>query len=148
MVIPPPALTAFCVVALICSNWFLPEMRFQFFGQISLSFLIVGFGIGIVLFSIRKFYQAETTVLPQEMDRSTALVTDGIFRVSRNPMYLGMAAIIAGVGLGLGTWFTFLVLAFFVFLITKFQIKPEEEALTKIFGEEFENYKNNVRRWI
>ncbi len=63
-------------------------------------------------------------------------------------MYLGMAAIIAGVGVGLGTWFTFLILPLFVFLITKFQFIPEEEALAKIFGEEFEDYKNKVRRWI
>ncbi len=123
-------------------------MRFQFFGQTLIALSLVGFGVSIILFSIRKFYQAETTVLPQEMDHSTALVTGGIFRVSRNPMYLGMAAIIAGVGVGLGTWFTFLILPFFVFLITKFQIKPEEEALAKIFGEEFEDYKNKVRRWI
>ena len=100
------------------------------------------------LTAIRRFYQFDTTVLPQELDRSSALVTSGILKISRNPMYLGMAAVIAGVGIGIGTWIMLPILGLFVFWITEYQIKPEERSLVKIFGSEFEDYKSKVRRWI
>ena len=63
-------------------------------------------------------------------------------------MYLGMAAIIAGSGLALGTWATLPFLALFVWVITAYQIIPEERALKKLFGDGFETYKAQVRRWI
>ena len=100
------------------------------------------------MIAIRRFYEVDTTVMPDEMDRSSALVTSGIFGISRNPMYLGMAAVITGVGIGLGTWVTLAVSGLFVFWITENQIKPEERALAKIFGSEFKDYKSKVRRWI
>lgn len=102
----------------------------------------------LVLIAIRGFYQVKTTVLPQEMDRSSSLVTGGVYQISRNPIYLGMAAIIAGSGLALGTWATLPVLALFVWVITAYQIIPEERALKKLFGDGFETYKAQVRRWI
>ena len=105
-------------------------------------------GVVIAMIAIRRFYEADTTVMPDEMERSSSLVTGGIFGFSRNPMYLGMAAVITGVGFGLGTWITLAVLGLFVYWITENQIKPEERALVKIFGSEFEDYKKSVRRWI
>ena len=63
-------------------------------------------------------------------------------------MYLGMAAVVAGVGVGLGTWVVLPILGLFVIWITEKQIKPEEKALIRIFGREFEEYKTKVRRWI
>ncbi|HAG72833.1 MAG TPA: hypothetical protein DCL66_11585 [Gammaproteobacteria bacterium] len=63
-------------------------------------------------------------------------------------MYLGMATVIAGVGVGLGVWVMLPILGLFVFWITENQIKLEEHALVKIFGSEFEDYKSKVRRWI
>ncbi len=105
-------------------------------------------GLALVLFDIRGFYRVKTTFLPQEMEHSSTLVTGGVYQISRNPMYLGMAAIIAGPGLALGAWATLPVLAVFVWVITTYQIIPEEQALTKSFGDEFVNYKAQVRRWI
>ena len=82
------------------------------------------------------------------LEEARDLVTGGIFKISRNPMYLGMAAVIAGVGIGIGTWVALAILGFFVFWITEYQIKAEERALVNIFGSEFENYRSKVRRWI
>ncbi len=129
-------------------RWLLPSLAFEFPGQTHISIILVVIGVAIAMIAIRRFYEVDTTVMPDEMDRSSALVTSGIFGISRNPMYLGMAAVITGVGIGLGTWVTLAVLGLFVFWITEKQIKPEERALVKIFGSEFEDYKGKVRRWI
>jgi protein-S-isoprenylcysteine O-methyltransferase Ste14 len=146
--VSPPALTCLCLLGLVLFWWILPDLTFKFFGQIFVSIILVVVGIAIVLIAIRRFYEVDTTVLPDEMDSSSALVIGGIFKISRNPMYLGMAAVIAGFGVGLGTWVTLPILGLFVFWITENQIKPEEHALIKIFGSEFEDYKSKVRRWI
>ena len=146
--VPPPALTLLCLFGLVLSRWILSGLTFKFSGQIFVSIILVVVGIAIGLIAIRRFYQVDTTVLPDEMDSSSALVTGGIFKISRNPMYLGMATVIAGVGLGPGTWVMLPILGLFVFWISENQIKAEEHALVKIFGSEFEDYKSKVRRWI
>ena len=148
MRISPPALTLLCLCGILLISWALPELKLKFFGQIYVAIFLVVVGVVVGLTAIRRFYQFDTTVLPQEMDRSSALVTSGILKISRNPMYLGMAAVIAGVGIGIGTWVMVLILGLFVFWITEYQIKPEERSLVKIFGSEFEDYKSKVRRWI
>ena len=148
MRISPPALTLLCLSGILIIGWAFPELNLKFSGQIYLAIFLVVFGAVVGLVAIRRFYKVDTTVLPQEMDRSSALVTDGIFKISRNPMYLGMAAVIAGVGIGIGTWVALAILGIFVFWITEYQIKAEERALVNIFGSEFENYRSKVRRWI
>ena len=146
--VPPPALTLLCLFGLVLCRWILSGLTFKFSGQIFVSIILVVVGIAIGLIAIRRFYQVDTTVLPDEMDSSSVLVTGGIFKISRNPMYLGMSTIIAGVGVGLGTWVMLPILGLFVFWISENQIKAEEHALVKIFGSEFEDYKSKVRRWI
>jgi|TARA_B100001094_G_scaffold13272_1_gene11643 protein-S-isoprenylcysteine O-methyltransferase Ste14 len=146
--VPPPALTLLCLFGLVLFRWILSGLTFKFSGQVFVSIILVVVGIAIGLIAIRRFYQVDTTVLPDEMDSSSVLVTGGIFKISRNPMYLGMATVITGVGVGLGTWVMLPILGLFVFWITENQIKPEEHALVKIFGKEFEDYKSKVRRWI
>ena len=146
--VPPPALTLLCLFGLVLFRWILSGLTFKFSGQVFVSIILVVVGIAIGLIAIRRFYQVDTTVLPDEMDSSSALVTGGIFKISRNPMYLGMATVITGVGVGLGTLVMLPILGLFVFWITENQIKPEEHALVKIFGSKFEDYKSKVRRWI
>ena len=142
----PPALTLLCLFVIGALDRTFPGLKLQFPGQFVIASLL---GLaGLVLIAIRGFYQVKTTVLPQEMDRSSSLVTRGVYQISRNPIYLGMAAIIAGPGLALGTWATLPVLALFVWVITAYQIIPEERALKKLFGDGFETYKAQVRRWV
>ena len=148
MRIPPPALTLLCLFLIGALDRTFPGLKLQFPGQFVIASLLGLAGLVLVLIAIRGFYQVKTTVLPQEMDRSSSLVTGGVYQISRNPMYLGMAAIIAGPGLALGTWATLPVLALFVWVITAYQIIPEERALKKFFGDGFETYKAQVRRWI
>jgi protein-S-isoprenylcysteine O-methyltransferase Ste14 len=148
MRISPPVLTLLCLFVIGALDGVFPSQMLQFPGQIVIASAIGLAGLVLVLIAIRGFYRVETTVLPQEMERSSTLVTGGVYQISRNPMYLGMAAIIAGPGLALGAWATLPVLAVFVWVITTYQIIPEERALRKSFGDEFESYHAKVRRWI
>ncbi|TMN79719.1 MULTISPECIES: isoprenylcysteine carboxylmethyltransferase family protein [unclassified Pseudoalteromonas] len=95
-----------------------------------------------------SFKLAKTTVNPSKPEQASKLVTSGIYRISRNPMYLGFAFILAGWGVWLSSVWAMLGVVGFIGYLTLFQILPEERALTKLFGEEFTTYKARVRRWL
>ena len=95
-----------------------------------------------------SFKLAKTTVNPNKPEQASKLVTSGIYRISRNPMYLGFAFILAGWGVWLSSVWAMLGVVGFIGYLTLFQILPEERALTKLFGEEFTAYKARVRRWL
>lgn len=126
----------------------LPFLSIRIPGQSILGGLLILAGIAVAVVAVRGFFQAETTIRPDEVDKASTLVTSGLYRFTRNPMYLGLALLIAGIGLGLGTMFVPIVLAVFVWVITTKQIIPEERALENIFGQDYVSYKNDVRRWI
>jgi protein-S-isoprenylcysteine O-methyltransferase Ste14 len=114
---------------------------FTYFG-----ILIIGFGFVLALWSRSLFLKNATTLQPSE--EPTALVTSGPFRISRNPIYLGMASILFGVAVVLGTLVAFAFPVIFVTLIEFFIIPGEERKMEKIFGEPYRVYKKRVRRWI
>jgi protein-S-isoprenylcysteine O-methyltransferase Ste14 len=109
-------------------------------------FLIMGFGLVLVLKSRSLFLKNATTLQPSE--EPTVLVTSGPFRISRNPIYLGMASILLGVAVVQGTLVALAFPIIFVTLIEFFIIPGEERMLEKIFGERYRVYKKSVRRWI
>jgi protein-S-isoprenylcysteine O-methyltransferase Ste14 len=89
---------------------------------------------------------AQTTIKPYET--SSALVTGGPYRFSRNPIYLGMVLFLVGLNLGLGSWSPLLAIPAFAFIIERRFIRAEEAALLRRFGDEYETYRRRVRRWI
>lgn len=103
-------------------------------------------GIAITVGAARSFADAGTPLRPFE--ESKALVTDGLFRVSRNPMYLGMITTLIGVAILLGTVAPFLPLPIFFFILQHCFVKPEEEFLERQFGEPYREYRSRVRRWM
>jgi protein-S-isoprenylcysteine O-methyltransferase Ste14 len=105
-------------------------------------------GVGAVLNGVtsRQFDRRATTVKP--FQRSEALLTDGAFRWSRNPMYLGMLLVLLGAGVLLGTAPPLVVPPLFVWAVTRRFIGPEERMLEERFGREFDEYRRRVRRWI
>jgi protein-S-isoprenylcysteine O-methyltransferase Ste14 len=109
-------------------------------------FLIIGVGFILALWSRSLFLRNSTTLQPSE--EPTSLVTSGPFRISRNPIYLGMAAILLGVAVLQGTLVTLAFPVIFVTLIEFFIIPGEERKLEKIFGEPYRDYKKSVRRWL
>ncbi len=108
--------------------------------------LIIGIGVVLALWSRSLFLENATTLQPSE--DPTALVTSGPFRISRNPIYLGMAAILLGVAVFQGTLVTLAFPVLFIMLIEFFIIPGEERNLEKIFGDPYRDYKKRVRRWI
>lgn len=98
---------------------------------------------GVIAFSKHK-----TTVNPFTPEDSSSLVSSGIYRYTRNPMYLGFLLLLAGWGVLLSNLFALTLLPAFIAYMNRFQIQPEERALQQHFGAEFRAYKQRVKRWI
>jgi protein-S-isoprenylcysteine O-methyltransferase Ste14 len=109
-------------------------------------FLIIGIGLVLTLWSRSLFLKKATTLQPSE--EPTVLVVSGPFRLSRNPIYLGMGSILLGVVVVQGTLVALAFPVIFVVLIEFFIIPGEERILEKKFGEPYREYKKSVRRWI
>lgn len=107
-------------------------------------------GIGAILLTlaVSAFVRAKTTVNPLEPGSAEKLVTSGLFRFSRNPMYLGMLLVLTGWVILLGAWSAMLAPALFIWIMTVLQIKPEERSLQLKFGDHFSEYRTRTRRWI
>jgi protein-S-isoprenylcysteine O-methyltransferase Ste14 len=105
---------------------------------------VVGFGLNLV--GDRAFKRCKTTVKPFE--ESTTLVTSGVFRMSRNPMYFGSGLILSGIAILMGSLTPYGVIIIFMILIDNVFIKAEELMLEEKFGQAWLEYKRKVRRWI
>jgi len=105
-------------------------------------------GLVTCTLGVVEFKRAKTTVNPTKPQSSSSLVTSGVYRLTRNPMYLGFLLMLAGWAAVTANMVAFLVLPAFVVYMNHFQIKPEERALMSIFGDEFRTYSSRVRRWI
>jgi len=103
-------------------------------------------GITITAIAAHAFARAGTPIIPFEP--STALVAGGLYRVTRNPMYLGLVVILLGAGVLFGTVSPFLTIPVFVWIIQKMFIEAEERFLEEIFGAQYLAYKSKVRRWL
>ena len=102
--------------------------------------------LGLILWAAILFLRARTGIVP--FSPATALVTRGPYRVTRNPMYLGMAGVLLGAGILMGSLGPFAVIPAFMALIADHFIKPEEELLEGNFGAAYLAYKAKVRRWL
>ena len=146
--VPPPILLLLSGVVM----WFVArsEFAYPFSLPYSLVFAIVLAAIGamVSVSAIKKFRAADTTVNPLKPDTASSLVHTGIFSVSRNPMYVGLLFFLSGWAVWLGSLSNVVVLLAFVLFITELQIKPEEVALKKLFGQGYIEYCQRVRRWF
>ena len=103
--------------------------------------------MGFDLLGLLAFFRRGTTINPLRPAKASALVTGGIYRITRNPMYVGMAFLLAGWAVWLGALWPFLGPVLFVAYLTRFQILPEERILRGKFAE-FDAYATRVRRWL
>lgn len=146
--IPPP------LVALLSAAgmWSIAQHTFPYFLSPAMRWSLVAIyallGTAFSLGGVLAFRRGKTTIHPMHPENSSALVTYGIYRLTRNPMYCGMAALLLAWAAYLQSPLSVAGVAAFVLYITQFQIKPEERVLEKLFGEEFRRYASQVRRWL
>ncbi len=144
--IPPPIVTFICGISIYFSKNFFSQFFSYNNNTISLFLLILG--LLVFISAVKSFRTHKTTVNPLEPRKASSLVTTGIFKFSRNPMYLGMLIILLSISFKFNLIGGIIISLFFYFFITKFQIIPEEVAMNELFGNEFVNYEKKTRRWI
>lgn len=142
----PPVYLLMAIVVAIVLHLVLPIGRFIPTPFNLLGILFVLLGIGMLLWSSNRFSKADTTIIPFE--ESSKLVQSGLFGYSRNPIYLGMATLLTGVAVVLGSVLPFVLVPLFMWLIQHNFIVHEEAMLEETFGEEYRQYKKKVRRWL
>jgi protein-S-isoprenylcysteine O-methyltransferase Ste14 len=146
--IPPPAVG----LGIGGLMWYLAslavplEVPFGVRVGLALALLVVGAAIAIA--GVVSFRRAKTTVNPLQPEKASSLVSSGMFQVTRNPMYLGMAIVLLGWAGYLASWPALLGVPIFVLYINRFQIAPEERVMASLFGADYAAYKEKVRRWI
>jgi len=141
--------TVWLLVALVAAavlHFLLPEPRvippwWNLLGVVPLSL-----GVAINLVADRAFHRAGTPVRPFE--ESTVLVTSGVFRVTRNPMYLGFVLIVLGVAVLMRSLLSFAVVPVLAVLLDRMYIAVEERMLAARFGNDWQEYRRRVRRWV
>ena len=144
--VPPPIVTFICGLTIYFSKSFFNEF-FSYSNNIISLFLLI-LGLLVFLSAVKSFRRQKTTVNPLEPRQASSLVTSGIFKFSRNPMYLGMLIILLSLSCKFNLIGGMIISLFFYIFITKFQIIPEEAAMNELFGNEFIDYSNKTRRWI
>jgi protein-S-isoprenylcysteine O-methyltransferase Ste14 len=147
--IPPVLLTGFVVVMMFVTSYLLPQFSYSLANRIPVAIIVAVFGVAIAGAGVIAFRRLQTTVNPTKPDTASNLAIEGIYRRTRNPMYLGILLFLLACSIFLGNFLVLVVYpAAFVLYINKFQIKPEEDALLLIFGDEYKSYLDRVRRWL
>jgi protein-S-isoprenylcysteine O-methyltransferase Ste14 len=146
--VPPPIVTVLLALAMWAANRLVPGVSAAGAprtvvagGLFALAFLVAWSGI-------RTFARGRTSFDPHHPEKASALVTGGIFRMTRNPMYLSMALALLGWAVRLGRPWLVLGPVGFVLYLNRFQIRPEERALAEKFGPAYEDYRRCTRRWL
>ncbi len=146
--IPPLALLAICAFCMFLTNQLYTGLNLSYsFNLIALlifSLIGIAFALaGVVTFKIHK-----TTVNPINTENVSTLVNSGIYKHTRNPMYVGMLCFLIGYVVYLANPLNVVFVVLFVLYLNKYQIIPEEVFLEKLFGNDFTAYKRVVRRWL
>lgn len=146
--IPPPALAFLIGLAMWGLSLGTTPLDVPASIRLSCALAIAVIGAGIALAGVLSFRRAKTTINPTRPQKASSLVCSGIYGITRNPMYVGLLLVLVGWSVYLAAPWALLGVAGFVFYIERFQIQPEERALAALFGAEFADYKERVRRWL
>jgi len=142
----PPTYLLLSIVVMFCLHFLSPILVLIPFPWNFLGVVPLAVGIALNVRCSSLFEKAGTTIKPFE--QSSQLLTEGPYRVSRHPMYLGMAVVLVGIAIVLGSVAPFLVIPCFMWVITRRFIRAEERALEEKFGPAYVVYKAHTRRWI
>jgi len=142
----PPIWLVFAIVSMAALDRWLPLAQLTPSFSSGFAWLLLLPGLAITLFAGNGFRRAKTGIVP--FSRSTTLVTGGIYRYTRNPMYLGMVVFLAGLALKLGSVGAWIPIPVFIAIVQWQFIVNEEVFLTAIYGDTYRAYQEKVRRWL
>ena len=144
--IVPPVWLILSILSMYLLDRFLPIGVFSGFFVWGFASAFILAGLMLNIYSAGLFKKADTPLIP--FHKSTSLVITGPFKVTRNPMYLGMVLLLVGIAIALGSLLPFLVVAVFIVIIQTQFIVGEERFMETLFGESYIDYKKRVRRWL
>jgi protein-S-isoprenylcysteine O-methyltransferase Ste14 len=146
--VPPVAVFVICAAGMWIATHKVPAADFELPYAVFVAIALLFVGLGVAVSGLAGFRRQQTTVNPTKPEAASAIVSRGVFRITRNPMYLGLVTCLLAWGMYLQNAAALLWIAVFVAYMTRFQIKPEERALLQKFGSEYANYRSRVRRWL
>jgi protein-S-isoprenylcysteine O-methyltransferase Ste14 len=146
--IPPPALAAAIAGAMWATSRLAPLIQIPGALRLGTAAAVLLVGIGFSVGGVLAFRRARTTLNPTKPEQASSLVRSGVYRVTRNPMYVGLLCVLVAWAVFLSSAWALLGPLLFGLYIGRFQIAPEERALAKLFGSEFADYQAKVRRWL
>ncbi|MBK7972975.1 MAG: isoprenylcysteine carboxylmethyltransferase family protein [Deltaproteobacteria bacterium] len=146
--VPPVAVTGLSALAMWSVAQLAPGLGLPIPARGPFALALAIAGAAIAAAGVAAFRSAHTTVNPTTPDASAAVVDSGIYARSRNPMYVAFGLMLAGWAAYLGNGLSLALLPAFVLYLSRFQIAPEERALTAKFGERYLDYTRRVRRWL
>jgi len=145
----PPDLVAIVVAAMM---WLVsrvtPSLDVPSAYRVPVAVVLLASAVAFIGAARVELAKAGTTFSPIAPDRSTRLVTGGVYRLTRNPMYLGTLLALLALAVLLSNPYSAVVAALFVAYMNRFQIVPEERVLSARFGAAYEEYASDVRRWL
>jgi protein-S-isoprenylcysteine O-methyltransferase Ste14 len=146
--IPPPILALIAGLLMSVLTRRLPLGRFIPVAWARLGLFPIAVGVVITAIAFISLLRVRTTLNPLDPSKATHLVTEGVFSVTRNPMYLGLLLVLIGWAVRLGTASPWLIVPLFWVMMTYGQIIREERALARLFGERYAAYRLEVSRWL
>ncbi|TAL11721.1 MAG: isoprenylcysteine carboxylmethyltransferase family protein [Nitrospirae bacterium] len=146
--VPPVGVVLVAAALMWVASGTVPALEFTLPACDVVAALFAAAGLAVGVMGIVSFARAKTTVNPMKPGAASSLVVSGIYRYSRNPMYLGLLLLLLGWAWYLSNALAFLLLPGFILYMNRFQIEPEERALASLFGEAFTAYRARVRRWL
>ena len=146
--IPPPIVAGLVAAAMWMVASFAPSFSLAPAVRWYAALALAGVGVAFDLLGLIAFRRMRTTLNPLKPDQVSALVTSGIYRFTRNPMYVGFALLLTAWAVYLSALWPFLGPVMFAVYIHRFQIAPEERVMRDKFGAEYAAYAARVRRWL
>jgi protein-S-isoprenylcysteine O-methyltransferase Ste14 len=146
--VPPPVAALLFGSVMWLASKVVASIGVPFGVRLGAAVVLASVGLSFGSSAMLSFVRTRTTMNPTKPSATSSLVTGGVFRLTRNPMYLSLLLYLLAWAAYLSNWLAALLVPLFVVYITELQIKPEERALSALFGAEYASYKARVRRWL
>ena len=144
----PPVQLVICAALMFSLSDYFPQYHFSLALSFPLIILLIAAASIIGILAVYSFHKHNTTFHPHTPEKTSTVVDTGIYAYSRNPMYLALILVLFSLALYLKNLTCFAVMPLFIWYITRYQIKPEEVMLDKLFPIEYQAYSQKVRRWL